>query len=224
MIGLELLVRDYPADKHHVCPAVIEIACQQAARRPGQVAEIRYDWQHRRARESQRLEFGAVVLRVAEREIAAFDVRRELAAPSEALLDEVAVHADKVQRRRNVVVHERHAPRQRVGSSRGPGSDREMMDEDVFGCDCADHLTVVDRAIFETAIGCLDEDLRLVSGAAGVRAESREPRGRWHRRSRVLPAPDAREDAWSCRPIPARIAARSDGARRQTRQHLRGGR
>ena len=113
--------------------------------------------------------------------------------------------AEEVLRRRDVVVHERHAARERVGRPRRARSDGEVMDQDVVGRDRADHLAVVGGQVLEPAVGGFDEDLGLVARVPGGRAGCRSPRARWRRRSRASRAPGGRGRR-SCAPIPAESA------------------
>ena len=57
----------------------------------------------------------AVVLGVAERQVAAVDIGGQLAPSAEAELDQVLVDAEEVLRRRDVVIDEDHPLGQRVG-------------------------------------------------------------------------------------------------------------
>ena len=104
---------------------------EQSVRRDVEVREVGHDRQHAGGAEAERLELLPVVLGVAEREVAAVDVGRQLAAAVEAQLDELLVDADEVLGRRDVVVDEHHAAGQRVGDARGARADREVVDQDV---------------------------------------------------------------------------------------------
>ena len=132
---LELLVRDHAADEHHVGPLVVESRRERAIRCQVEVAEVGNDRQHAGGGEAERLEFLAVVFGVAEREVAAVDVGGQFAPAPETELDEIVVDAEEVLGRRDVVVDERHPAGQRIRDARGAGSDREVMDQDVFGGD-----------------------------------------------------------------------------------------
>ncbi len=127
------------------------------------MCEVGHHGQNAGVSESERVELLAVVLGVAERELRPPDVGRQLAASPEAQLDEIVMHADEVVGRRDVVIDERHPPRERVRRPRGPRSNREMVDEHVVGRDRADHLAVICRQVLQSAIRRLDEDLRFVA-------------------------------------------------------------
>ena len=142
------------------CAATSQFGCAIEMR------EIGHDRQHAGAREAERLEILAVELRVAEREIAAVGVGAQLAPAAEALPRQRAMHADEVLRRRDVVIDERHPIGQRERGPRRLRADREMMEQQVVGMAGVDQLAVVARQRLEPRVGGLDEDLRLVAGAA----------------------------------------------------------
>ena len=168
------------------------------------------------AREAERFELGAVVFGVAEREIGAFDVRRQFAAASKALLDEVPMHADEVLRRGDVVIDERHPSRKGERRSRRAGADREVVDQDVFRRDGADHLAVVDRAVLERGDRRFRRRSPIRTRRCAARAARRGPRGRWRRRSPAWRAPDGRAGGRSCGSCPAgRRDSGVDGAGRE---------
>ena len=79
----------------------------------------------------ERLEFLPVELRVAERQVAAVGVRRQLAPAVVAEPHEQAVNVDEVLGRRDVVVDEHHPVRQRVRDARRLRPDGEVVDQDV---------------------------------------------------------------------------------------------
>ena len=108
----------------------------------------------------------AIELGVAEREVAAVGVGVQLAAAAKALPRQRAVDADEIFRRRDVVVDERHPIGQRVRRARRLRAEREMMEQQVVGMAGVDELAVVARQRLEPAVGGLDEDVRLVAGAA----------------------------------------------------------
>ena len=136
---------------------------------------------------------GAVVLGVAEREIAAVDVGGQLAPAAEAQLDEVLVDADEVLRRRDVVVDERHAARaarrrsaRRASRSRSGGSGRRP------GAIAPTMLAVVDASAPRAADRRSRRRSPTRSRRRAARAGCRAPRGRWRRRSRAWRGPDGR--------------------------------
>ena len=157
----------------------------------------------------------AVVFGVAERDIGALDVRRQLPPSSKALLDEIAVHADEVVRGRDVVVHERHASRERVRRSRGAGADGEVMDEDILRRDRADHLAVVDRAVLERGGRPFRRRSPIRIRRCAAHAARRGPRGRSRRRSPAWRAPDGRAGGHSCGSVPAGVGFRHHGTGRE---------
>ena len=126
---LELLVRNHASDKHHVRPTVVEVSRQHAVRLDVQVSEVGDDGENAGWSETERLELLTVVLRIAEREIGAADVRRQFPPAPEAELHEVFVHADEVLRRGDVVIDDGHASRQRVRDARRSRADREVMNQ-----------------------------------------------------------------------------------------------
>ena len=73
---------------------------------------------------------------------------------------------DEVLGRRDVVVDEHHPIGQRVGHARRARSDRKMMDQDVVGMAGVGQVAVVHGQVFETRVGGLNENLRLVAGVA----------------------------------------------------------
>ena len=128
---LEFLVRDHAADEHHVRPAVVEPAGEHAIGSHVEVREIGDHGEDAGVAEAETLELLAVVLGIAERQIAPCNVGGQLAPAAEAQLHQVLVHADEVLGRRDVVVHERHPAGQRVCRPRRPRADREVVDHDV---------------------------------------------------------------------------------------------
>ena len=170
--------------------------------------------QHRGPRKAERFEILAVELRVAQRQLAAVDVRVQLAPAAEALARQRAVHADEILRRRDVVVDERHPIGQRVRRSRRLRADREMVQQQVVRMAGVDQLAVVAGQRFEPRIGRLDEDVRLDSRPRAARAGCRALRGRSRRRSRAWPAPDGRPGASRRLIAPARPRWTAAPARR----------
>ena len=128
--------------------------------------EIGHHGQHPGAREAEAVELLPVELRVAQRQIARGRVGRELAAPPEAQLDEQVVHADEILRRRDVVVDERHPIRQRERRPAMPWS----RSRNGAAAGCRDGSRRPARGsrgeILEPLVRGLDEDVRLVAGAA----------------------------------------------------------
>ena len=151
---------------------VVELAGDAPVGSAGQVREVRDHGQDAGLREAKRLELLPVELRVAEREIAAVDVRLQLAASLPAQLHELLVNADEVLGRRDVVVDQRHPVRQRVGDAAGPRPDREVVDQQVVGMAGIHQIAVVVREVLEARVRRLDEDLRVVAGRPAARAGS----------------------------------------------------
>ena len=164
--ALELLVRDDTSHEHHVDPLVVEVRGEPAVRRHIQVGEVGDDRQDVGSPETERLELGAVVVRIAERDVAAIDVGGELAPAAKTQLDQVLVDADEILGRRDVVIDQRHPAREGVSGARRSRSNREVMDQDVLRTDAVDHVPVVERERLEPRIGCLDEDLGVESRRA----------------------------------------------------------
>ena len=131
-----------------------------------EMREIGNDRQHARGIEPERFEFLAVELGIAKRQIDAGRVDAELAAPLEALLDELLVHVDEELRWRDVVIDENLPIGQRVGDAGCARADREVMDQDVRRIARLDQVAVVARLIFEPGIGRLHEDVGLEPGSA----------------------------------------------------------
>src|SRR3954471_18420721 len=163
---LELLVGDHSADEHDVGPLVVEITGQPIIGSAIEVTEIRNHGQDRSAREAQRAQLLTVVVGISERQLTSSDVRGQFSTAVETQLHELFMYADEVRGRRDVVIEERHAPWQRVRRPRRARANREVMNEEISCTDRADELAVVDRLVFESRIGSLDEDIRVVSGAA----------------------------------------------------------
>ena len=173
LVGVEVpddvfdaLVRNDSPDEQDVRPVVVELPRDQVVRRQIEMREVGNDWQHAGGIEAQRFELLAVELGVAERQIDARRVDAELAAPLEALLDELLVHVDEELGRRDVVVDENLPIGKRVGDARGARADREMMNQDVRRVALLDQVAIVPRQVFEARIGRLDEDVGLEAGAA----------------------------------------------------------
>src|SRR5262245_46251555 len=95
--------------------------------------EVRNDRQYAGVRKAERFEFLAVVLRVAECQIAAVGVETELATTEITELDEQRVHVDEVFRWSDVVIDQHHPIWQRVGNARCARTDRKMVNQDVVG-------------------------------------------------------------------------------------------
>ena len=187
---LDPLVRNRPADEQQIHPIVVEVARMHVVGRAAQMREIGHHRQHTRGRKAEGLELLAVEFRIAEADFAARGVQPELAPPEKALLHEQRMHVDEILRRRDVVIHEHHAIRQRVRDARRARADRKVVDQDVVGMTRVRQIPVIDGEVLETRIGGLDEDLRLVPGAAQYALDAEHLVVRSHRRSRALPEPD----------------------------------
>src|SRR5262245_32020874 len=105
---LNFLVADDPPDKQDVRPVVVELAGNKPVCGIVEMRQVRYDRQHLCPWKSQRLEILTVEFRIAEGEIAAFDVGVNLAPAAEALARQRAMYGREVLGRRDVVVNERH--------------------------------------------------------------------------------------------------------------------
>ena len=153
-------------DEQDVGPVVVVFLRDQIVRRQIEVREVGNDREHARRIEPERFELLAIELGIAQREIDAGRVDAELAATLEALFDELLVHVDEELGRRDVVVHENLAIRQRVRDARCARPDREVMNQDVRRVALLDEVAVVARLIFEAGIGRLNENVRLEPRAA----------------------------------------------------------
>ena len=128
--------------------------------------EAGHDVEDAGGREAERFELLAVVFRIAERQVAARLVERQLAPAPEAEAHQLLVDVDEILRRRDVVVDEHHPIGQRVGHSRRARADREMVNQDVVGMAGIGQVAIVLGQVLEPRVRRLDEDLRLVSGIA----------------------------------------------------------
>ena len=98
-----------------------------------QMRQIGHDRQNARRLEAECVQFLAVELRIAEREIDPRGVDAELAPALETLLGELLVDVHEKFRRRDVVVDENLTVGDGISDAGGTGTDREMMDQNVGG-------------------------------------------------------------------------------------------
>jgi hypothetical protein len=122
--------------------------------------EVGNDGQDPGGREADRIELLAVVFGIAEREIATLPIKAQLAASEIAQPGEHLVDADEKLGRRDVVIDEHHAIRERVRQPRRSRTDREVVDQDVVGSADVDELAIVARQGLHDPIRRLDEDVR----------------------------------------------------------------
>ena len=163
---LQPLVRDHAADEQQVDPVIVVAAGEGEIARAAQMIETGHDVEDAGGREAERFELLAVVFRIAQREVTARPIERELAPAPEAEAYQLLVDVDEILRRRDVVIDEHHPIGQGVSHSRRARSDRKMVNQDVVGMAGVCQVAIVRGQVFEPGIRGLDEDLRLVSGIA----------------------------------------------------------